>query len=156
MGMEWQMPLAWSGQMPLARYFLFVGVVLLALLFAADAYLPKLPVAARANADLPVIRIHIHSDRKWPERVVYDTSLPTIIPTRIANTDADVTVPVTVADVSTTTQAREAFAQLRPSDSKKLEPKPQHKRKLARSRAAPPMVLMAQRFQFGWYGHRVW
>jgi hypothetical protein len=78
--------------MPLARYFLSVGVVLLALLFAADAYLPKLAVAARANADLPVIRIHIHSDQKWPARVVYDTSLPTIIPTQIANTDADVMV----------------------------------------------------------------
>jgi len=142
--------------MLLARYFLFVGVVLLALLFAADAYLPKLSAAARADAGLPVVRIHILSDRKWPERIVYDTSLPTIIPTQIANTDADVTVPVTVADVWTTTQVREAFAQLQPSDSKKLEPKPQHKRKIARSRAAPPMVLMAQRFQFGWYGHSVW
>lgn len=136
--------------MPLARYFLSVGVVLLALLFAADAYLPKLAVAARANADLPVIRIHIHSDQKWPARVVYDTSLPTIIPTQIANTGAD----VMVADVSTATQVREAFAKLQPSDSKK--PKPQYKRKIARSRAAPPMVLVAQRLQFGWSGQGVW
>jgi hypothetical protein len=136
--------------MPLARYFLSVGVVLLALLFAADAYLPKLAVAARANADLPVIRIHIHSDQKWPERVVYDTSLPTIIPTQIANTGAD----VMVADVSTATQVREAFAKLQPSDSK--NPKPQYKRKIARSRAAPPMVLVAQRLQFGWSGQGVW
>ena len=48
--------------MPLARYFLFVGGVLLALLFLSDAYLPKLPAAERADTDLPVIRIH--SDRK--------------------------------------------------------------------------------------------
>jgi hypothetical protein len=44
--------------MPLARYFLFVGGVLLALLFVADALLPKLPAAETANANLPVIRIH--------------------------------------------------------------------------------------------------
>ena len=141
--------------MPLARYFLFVGAVLLALLFAADIYLPKLPVAASANADLPVIRIHIHSDRKWPERVVYDTSIPTIIPAQIANTETDVTVPVAVADASTTTQVREAFAQLQPSDSKKPEPKPQHKRKIAKSRAAP-MFMVAQRLPFGWFGSRAW
>jgi hypothetical protein len=140
--------------MPLARYFLFVGPMLLALLFVSDAYLPKLPGAARANADLPVIRIHIHSDRKWPERVVYDTSLPAIIPAQIVNTDAGVTIPATVADVWTTTQVREAFARLQPSDSKRPEPKPQHKRKIAKNRPAP-MVLVAQRPQFGWFGPRI-
>jgi hypothetical protein len=141
--------------MPLARYFLFVGAVLLALLFVSDAYLPKLPVAVRANADLPVIRIHIHSDRKWPERVDFDTSLPALVPAQIANTNAGVAVPATVADVSTTTQVQEAFAQLQPSDSKKLEPKPQHKRKIAKIRTAR-MVLVAQRPQFGWFGPRLW
>jgi len=77
--------------MPLARYFFFVGGVLLALLFIADACLPNLPVADRASTDLPVIRIH--SNRKWPERVVYDTSLPTIIPAQIANTNASIPPP---------------------------------------------------------------
>ncbi len=105
--------------MPLARYFFFVGGVLLALLFIADACLPKLPVADRANADLPVIRIH--SDRKWPERVVYDTSLPTNIPAQIANTEASVPAPAAVADVPAKTQVREAFAQLQPSDARQLQ-----------------------------------
>ena len=55
--------------MPLARYFFFVGGVLLALLFMANAWLPELPAtdSVAAVADIPVIRIH--SDRKWPERV---------------------------------------------------------------------------------------
>jgi hypothetical protein len=35
--------------MPLARYFFYVGGVLLALLLIADAYLPKLPVAHRTD-----------------------------------------------------------------------------------------------------------
>jgi len=148
--------------MPLARYFFSVGGVLLALLFISDAYLPKLPVADRANSDLPVVRIH--SDRKWPERVVYDTSLPTIIPAQIANTDASVPAPATVADVSAKAQVREAFAQLQPSDAnqlqpsdpKKPEPKLQRKRKIAKRRAAPPMVLVEQQPQFGLFGNRIW
>jgi hypothetical protein len=146
----------------LARYFFFVGGVLLALLFIADAYLPKLPVADRANTDLPVIRIY--SDRKWPERVVYDTSLPTIIPAQIANTDAGVPAPATVADVSAKAQVREAFAQLQPSDAnqlqpsdpKKPEPNLQRKRKIAKRRVAPPMVLVAQQPQFVLFGNSIW
>src|SRR5258707_14563859 len=42
-------------RMPLARYFLYVGGVLLALLFIVGAYLPKFPVAAKATANSPVI-----------------------------------------------------------------------------------------------------
>src|ERR1700674_5050455 len=65
----------WSdAAMPLARYFLFVGGALLALLFVVDAGLPKFPVPDRADSDSPVIRIH--TDRKWPESVVFNTSLP--------------------------------------------------------------------------------
>jgi hypothetical protein len=150
--------------MPLARYFLSVGVVLLALLFAADAYLPKLAVAARANADLPVIRIHIHSDQKWPERVVYDTSLPTLIPAQIENVETDLPGPARVGDVVKAME-REAFAQLQPSDAnqlqrsdpKKREPKLQRQRKkIAKRQAAPAARLVARQPQFGWFGNSMW
>jgi hypothetical protein len=67
--------------MPLARYFSFVGGVLLTLLFILDAYLPKIPVREKATANLPIIRIH--SERKWPERIVFDTSAP--IPVQSCN-----------------------------------------------------------------------
>ena len=140
--------------MPLKRYFFFVGGVLLALLFVSDAYLPKPTVADRTSVDLPVIRIH--SDRKWPERVVYDTSLPTIIPEQIAKSDVDVSAPPTVIDVLTKTEAREALAQLPPSDPKKLEPRPQRQRKIAKYRALPPMFLVARHPQYGWYGNSNW
>jgi hypothetical protein len=144
--------------MPLARYFFSVGGVLLALLFISDAYLPKLPVTDRANPNLLVIRIH--SDRKWPERVVYDTNLPTIIPSHIANTDS-LPAPSTVADASA--KAQEAFAQLlpsdanqlRPSDPKKREPTLQRKRKTVKRRA-PPAIRLAQRPQFGFVGGSIW
>jgi hypothetical protein len=151
--------------MPLARYFFFVGAVLLALLVVSDAYLPKLPVADStvAAVDTPLIRIH--SDRKWPERVVFDTSIPTITPRPAANTAASVAVPATVADVSAKVRVREAFAQLprssdpkqlQPSDLKKPEPKPQHKRRIAKSRAVPPTMLAAQQPRFGFFGNSGW
>lgn len=140
--------------MPLARYFLYVGGALLALLFIWDPYLPKLPVADRGNSR-PAI-IHIHSDQKWPERIVYDTSLPTVVPAQIANIEANVAAPEIVAS----TTEREAFAQLQPSsqltDAKKREPKLQRQRKIAKRRAAPPALLAARQMQFGWFGNRIW
>ena len=65
--------------MPLMRYFGFVGSALLLLLFGLDWYLPQ-PVVepVRSVTDKPVIRIR--SIEKLPERVVIDTSLPTIVP----------------------------------------------------------------------------
>jgi len=145
--------------MPLARYFLFVGGVLLALLFISDAFLAKLPDANRANPDLPIIRIH--SVQKWPERVVYNTNLPTIIPPHVANTNS---VPVTIAEVSSKPRVREAFAQLQPSDvnpqqapdTRRREPMLQRKRKIAKRRAPLPMVQLAQRPQFGFIGRSIW
>lgn len=85
--------------MPIGRYFVFVGGVLLALLFLADRYVPE-QIAASARADIDRSIIRIHTRHRWPEAVVYDTSLPTIVP------------PVVAAGVSPERSPREAFAQL--------------------------------------------
>jgi hypothetical protein len=143
--------------MPLARYFYYVGGVLLALLFIADAYLPKLPVADRA--DTASHNIRIHSDRKWPERIVYDTNRPTIIPAQVANTEESAAAPATIAPAKAA--EREAFAQLRSSqasqpqssDPKKREPKLPRQRKIAKRHVAPPAFLVARHQQFGWFGY---
>ena len=69
--------------MPVARYFLFVGGVLLALLFVVDAFAPQQLAVAVASNGAPSVdkyTVRIRSDQKLPERVVYDTSLPTIVP----------------------------------------------------------------------------
>src|SRR5258708_29991396 len=100
--------------MPLVRYFLFVGGVLLALLFISDDYLPKLAASNRAISHSAIIRIH--SDQKWPERVVYDTSLPTVIPAQIANMETSVAVP----EIAATVREREAFAQLQRPDANQV------------------------------------
>ena len=150
--------------MPLMRYFLYVGAALLVLLFAAGEAFPTLPgtLAAQGTdtaADLPMIRIH--TDRKWPERVVLDTSAPTVVPvqTPIATNEAGVAAPVPVADASTKVTARDAFAQLVPADLKKPSPKPQQKRRVAKRRVAPPSaptMLVAQRPQFGLFANNIW
>jgi hypothetical protein len=63
--------------MPLGRYFGFAGSLLLALLFLADWCIPKQSAAAnRADVDRSIIRIR--TMHKWPEAIVFDTSLPTI------------------------------------------------------------------------------
>jgi uncharacterized membrane protein len=152
-------------EMPLARYFFLVGGVLLALVFISDLYLPKSPVAERtADIDRQVIRIH--SDRKWPERIVFDTSLPTTTPAP-AQEQASVAPPAAAAAAPDEAKARvrESFAQLAPpSDSRhvhvaelrKPEARPQRKRKLVRRRLGPPPVMLAQQPQFGFFGNTWW
>jgi hypothetical protein len=65
--------------MPLRKYFGLTSCLLLALLFIAECYLQPLDAdPARFSVDRPTIQIH--SKHKWPEAVVFDTSLPTIVP----------------------------------------------------------------------------
>jgi hypothetical protein len=143
-------------EMPLARYFLFVGGVLLALLFVSDAFLPKPPAPeiSEAGINMPVIRIN--SDRKWPKRVVFDTNIPTTVPVPPVDTLASVAPPPTAAEIPAKARVREAFAQFVPPDPPKPDPKPQHKRKIARSRPVPPTMLVAQQPRFGLFDTRIW
>ena len=70
--------------MPIARYFVFVGGTLLALLLAVDWYFAEgsaststLPVEyAPALTQAEDFNIRIHSDQKWPEKLLLDTELP--------------------------------------------------------------------------------
>lgn len=152
--------------MPVARYFLFVGGVLLALLLAIDALVPQQAVVASQAApsvDRTVVRIR--SDQKLPERVVYDTSLPTIVPSPAAiaqatapSAPAVAAAPVS-ADANAQARVRETFAQFVPGEAKKPDPQAQRKRKVAKSRQAPPMqfaqppqMRVAQQSQFGFFG----
>ena len=147
--------------MPLARYFYFVGGVLLALLFILDACFPKLPVLDRGLDSSLVIRIH--SERKWPERIVFDTSLPASVPARIASSGPVTAPPETTGDASGKANGREAFAQMQPSDArlsqpanpKKREPKLQHKSRIAR-KYTPSHYTSAPQWQLGWYGQGLW
>jgi len=59
--------------MPLVRYFVYIGGVLLSLLCLADWYLPKPDVAA-ASADIDRSTIRLRSSQRWPEAIRIDTS----------------------------------------------------------------------------------
>ena len=151
--------------MPVARYFLFVGGVLLALLLAIDSLVPQQAiVTSQAAPSVNKTVVRIRSDQKLPERVVYDTSLPTIVPPTATAQAVAPPVPA-VASAAATAQARvrETFAQFVPPEAKKPEPQVQRKRKVARSRPVPPMqfgqppqMRVAQQSHFGFFGGPSW
>jgi hypothetical protein len=149
--------------MPLAKYFFVVGGILLALLLVSNAVLPDFPVAEKPDGNKPVIRIS--SDRKWPERVVFDTNLPTIVPP--ASRQAQLAAPAqAVAGSSGSASTRDAFAQMSAKDAHQLasieakspDPKLERKRRIAKRRVAPPMMVVEQqpRFGFGLFGNNIW
>jgi hypothetical protein len=112
-------------QVPLIRYFFFVGSLLLALLFLADGYWADAssPSFAReARVDKSIIRIQ--SAHKWPEQIAFDTNQPTIVPPPL---------PL-LASVPVANQWQEAFAQLKQPSQQVSRPSapPKAKRKLAR------------------------
>jgi hypothetical protein len=69
----------------LVRYFLYTGSALLALLFLVSWYGPTAPTAVASDdqaqetsLDKEILRIR--SAQKWPPKIVFDTSIPTIVP----------------------------------------------------------------------------
>jgi len=154
--------------MPVARYFLYIGGVLLALLLAVDALVPhQAVVASQAAPSVDKTVVRIRSDQKPPERVVYDTSLPTIVP-RAAVT-AQVIAPVAPAvtpvsaDAGAQARVRDTYAQLVPTEAKKPGSPVQRKRKIAKSRPAQPtqfaqrpQMQVAQQSHFGFFGGSNW
>jgi len=148
--------------MPLVRYFLYVGGVLLTLVFLLDTCLTRLPVIEGSHVDSPIIRIH--SDRKWPERIVFDATRPTIVSAPTAVVEDRVVSPATASGVSIKEREREAFALMQPSDAKRLEPsspgrrelKLQRPRKIVKRHVTPHSVFVARQPQFGWFGNTIW
>ena len=149
--------------MPLARYFLLVGGALLLVLLVIGAFLPSLPAVEPFETQRTTIRIH--SEMKLPERVVFDTSVPSATHSE-APVIAGIGAPPPSSADDVSAKAREAFAQVQPSDVsrtrvaelKRPEPKPSLSRKSeTRKRAAAPRkVRLARQPQFDWFGGRMW
>ncbi|WP_298255412.1 hypothetical protein [Bradyrhizobium sp.] len=150
--------------MPVLRYFMFVGGALLALLLIVGAWMPSVPPAASSGSatDLSVIRIH--SDHKWPDRVVFDTTHPTIVPAPTVVAQAP--PPKSENDQQSKGQAREAFAQLRPNPSpdehRGREPK-RKRRSVVKNYAGPPKgyltpprFMVAQQRPVFLFGNNIW
>lgn len=150
-------------KMPLMRYFVYVGGALFALLLIVNACLPALPVAdgSAARVDRSVLRIH--SDQKWPERVVFDTTLPTVTPSPAAAAPvvAEAPAPRKTADVQPVKRpVREAFAQIAPNA---VQLKRKHKSVAKNNYAASPRplvaqqrILVAQQRPMVFFGNNIW
>ncbi len=144
--------------MPLARYFLWVGSVLLALLFVADAYRPKLP-AVEANTDASPVLIRIHSIQKWPARMVFDTSAP--MPGVIVAASPTQTDPTPQTAAAIPDRVGNAMAQAQTSDvvqpqaasPKRQEAVRHRQQRVANRRVTRPMYRQPQ---YAWFGSRMW
>jgi hypothetical protein len=114
--------------MPVVRYFIFIGSILFAVLLWADWYFPGSAVASRADIDRSILRIK--SDHRWPERVVIDTSQPTIVPPAVL-----------VAYPAAARGSREAFARIvsPPPLSSAIAIKAERRRKPKPARRVPPV-----------------
>jgi len=159
--------------MPILRYFLYVGGALLSLLLILSAVLPQVPLPGMltSGSDLPSVRIH--SDRKLPEQVVFDTSSTVASAPEIASAKAAPvaksmasTTPMTAPEISPKARVREAFSQLPEGEDvsqpamndmalvtvtqPKMISKSQPKRKVvARPRTAQSLMMVAQQPRFG-------
>jgi len=139
-----------------------MGGALLMVLLVAGAYLPSPPVVEQVETRQPKIRIH--SDKKLPERVVFDTSMPAVTRPPEPVTAETAASGLPSADVSA--KARQAFAHLQSSDVSRskladakrpeLKSAPSRKSETRKRAAAPRKVRLARQPQFDWFGGRMW
>jgi hypothetical protein len=99
---------------PIARYFMVVGSALVVLLLIAGWSLPEPPPSF---PDRPEIveraAIRIRSAHKWPEKIVLDTSQPTIVPPVVEEPPAAQSVRLPPDEAGDQSNL-EALAQLKP------------------------------------------
>lgn len=147
--------------MPLLAYFRNVGAVLLALLLIAGFYLPTSPVAQRAAANPPVI--YIHSERKLPALVIFDTTQAILATPAPAPWDTNPPAPpgTRAAGPIDDAKLRDAFARLPPPESHRAASLEQRNRQpgrkyAGRRHAEQPIVLTARQGPVAWFGFRHW
>ena len=100
---------------PIAEYFVVVGSALAVLLLVAGWSLP-LPPASFPDQPEMIERaaIRIRSERRWPEKVVLDTSKPTMTPPVVMDLSAAQSSVPLPSDDAPGRSNLEAIAQLKP------------------------------------------
>jgi hypothetical protein len=130
---------------PIARYFIFVGGTLAALLFIPGWCLPEPPAmfADRAPVfDRAVIRIK--SAHKWPEKIILDTSQRTIVSAAVEGPSA-ARWGWLPSDEPRNQSSLEAMAQLKPDTPAVDRPTSQIKRGEAKAvRPRRRLVVVAR------------
>jgi hypothetical protein len=143
-----------------ARYFLFVGGALLALLVAFDALAPKASAnnttdTTQSTAGVDKSTLRIQSNQKWPEKIVFDTTQPTIVPKAAPAPQVAIADPEPAPEISAKARVRETFAQFVPVEPKQAETPAPRKRKVAKVRHSQPMRF-AQQQRYGFFGPNTW
>jgi hypothetical protein len=98
--------------MPLLQYFGWIGSILLGALVAANWYCSA-PLAPPPRSDVPLdrkINIRIHTDQKWPERVVFDTTRSRLAPEATVDPETNNRRNETITQVER--QPFDAFAEI--------------------------------------------
>ena len=146
--------------MPLARYFVIVGGALMALLFVFDFFSPKASADSGIHSAGPVDKttMRIRSEQKLPERIVFDTTQPTIA-AKAAQTQTAQTAQTTQAalpgpeptpEITAKARVRETFAQFAPVE-KKADTTVHKKKKTARAPGQPMHVA-----RYSYFGTSTW
>lgn len=123
----------------LVRYFLYAGSALLALLFFLNWHTPAAPTTAAGQsqeASLNKEILRIRSARKWPQKIVFDTNIPTIVPPPALVARAPSPPPPFKTAEALNESALNAHAEVKPAAQK-----PRHKVATVRHRTyrpAPP------------------
>jgi hypothetical protein len=135
--------------MPLGRYFGFAGSLLLALLFLADWYIPKLSAEPdRADVDRSIIRIH--SMHRWPEAIVFDTGVPTITPPVVAAVPVPRTSRDALALLPQTSPATAAYTATEARPTVAMKRRTRNARVAARPAASDRAAGAGDLFITGW------
>jgi hypothetical protein len=114
-------------------------------LFVADWYWPAAPAttasddqAQETSLDKQILRIQ--SAQKWPQKIVFDTSIPTIVPPPVLVANAPLPPPPLAAAAALNKSALDAHAEVKPAAQPQT---PVRKMAAARHRAyrpAPPRI----------------
>jgi hypothetical protein len=100
---------------PIVKYFMVVGSVLAVLLMIAGWSLPEPPPSFPDRPEITErVIIRIRSERKWPEKVVLDTSKPTMTPAAVIDPSAAQSSAPLPSDEAPGPSNLEAMAQLQP------------------------------------------
>jgi hypothetical protein len=121
---------------PVLRYLLFTGSALLALLFLADWYWATTTTTVASGDQMQETSIdrdilRIRSAQRWPQKIVFDTNLPTIVPPQ--SVVADVPPPAVATPVAEK-PARNAFAEMKPA----AQPQGPARKAIVKRRASRP------------------
>jgi hypothetical protein len=143
-----------DAELPLKQYFLGVGGALLALLFAADALMPR-TVSENIAPGPALPKIRIYSERKGPEAVVIDTKQLALAPVTAEQAELPMSRQTFALPNA---RVRQSFAQLVASSkisAGENDSKNEMQRlKVTKTRQKHQPVPIAQRQNFGFLDSR--